>query len=50
MRVPWLLLLGVVLAGVVSALGSLEHELVVLHERTGPDAGSGSPRRRPNRV
>lgn len=42
LRVPWLLLLGVVLAGVVWALRPLERGLVVLHERTSPDAG---PRR-----
>ncbi|MFJ3303688.1 acyltransferase [Streptomyces sp. NPDC086549] len=39
LRVPWLLMLGVALAGVVSALGPLERGLMVLYERTGPDAG-----------
>ncbi|MDT0466515.1 acyltransferase family protein [Streptomyces gibsoniae] len=39
LRVPWLLLLGVVLAGVVSALGPLERGLLMLYERTIPDAG-----------
>ncbi|MGW1023577.1 acyltransferase family protein [Streptomyces sp. NPDC002577] len=39
LRVPWLLVLGVVLAGVVSALGPLERGLVVLYERTSPNAG-----------
>ncbi|MEU3980998.1 acyltransferase [Streptomyces sp. NPDC026672] len=39
LRVPWLLVLGVVLAGVVSALGPLERGLAVLYERTRPDAG-----------
>ncbi|MFF4396434.1 acyltransferase [Streptomyces sp. NPDC001480] len=39
LRVPWLLVLGVVLAGVVSALGPLERGLAVLYERTSPDAG-----------
>ncbi|WP_316772490.1 acyltransferase family protein [Streptomyces sasae] len=38
LRVPWLLILGVVLAGVVSALGPLERGLAVLYERTSPDA------------
>ncbi|MFD8721321.1 acyltransferase family protein [Streptomyces sp. NPDC059629] len=42
LRVPWLLILGVVLAGVVSALRPLERGLAVLYERTGPDA---APRR-----
>ncbi|MEU5599660.1 acyltransferase [Streptomyces sp. NPDC020298] len=39
LRVPWLLVLGVVLVGVISALGPLERGLVVLYERTSPDAG-----------
>ncbi|MEU2777974.1 acyltransferase family protein, partial [Streptomyces sp. NPDC007162] len=39
LRVPWLLLLGLVLAGVVAALGPLERGLTVLYERTSPDAG-----------
>ncbi|MFE9452338.1 acyltransferase [Streptomyces sp. NPDC006739] len=39
LRVPWLLVLGVVLAGVVSALGPLERGLALLYERTRPDAG-----------
>ncbi|MEU9387812.1 acyltransferase family protein, partial [Streptomyces sp. NPDC048279] len=38
LRIPWLLVLGVVLAGVVSALRPLESGLTVLYERTGPDA------------
>lgn len=38
LRVPWLLVLGVVLAGVVSALRPWERALVVLYERTSPDA------------
>lgn len=39
LRVPWLLVLGIVLAGVVSALGPWERGLAVLYERTRPDAG-----------
>ncbi|MGW5653427.1 acyltransferase family protein [Streptomyces humi] len=39
LRLPWLLVLGVVLAGVVTALGPLERGLAVLYERTSPDAG-----------
>ncbi|MEU6551258.1 acyltransferase [Streptomyces sp. NPDC046915] len=39
LRVPWLLVLGAVLAGVVSALRPWERGLVVLYERTSPDAG-----------
>ncbi|MFD5536583.1 acyltransferase [Streptomyces sp. NPDC127079] len=39
LRVPWLLVLGLALAGVVAALGPLERALAVLYERTGPDAG-----------
>lgn len=42
-RVPWLLVLGVVLAGVVWALRPLERGLALLYERTRPDAD----RRRP---
>ncbi|MEV7323635.1 acyltransferase [Streptomyces sp. NPDC093970] len=38
LRIPWLLVLGVVLAGVVSALRPLERGLTALYERTGPDA------------
>lgn len=38
LRVPWLLLLGLVLAGVVSALRPLERGLLVLYERTSPNA------------
>ncbi|MFE4963312.1 acyltransferase [Streptomyces sp. NPDC056660] len=39
LRIPWLLVLGLVLAGVVSALRPLERGLAVLYERTAPDAG-----------
>ncbi|MFD4501307.1 acyltransferase family protein [Streptomyces sp. NPDC058457] len=39
LRVPWLLVLGAVLACVVSALRPLERGLGVLYERTVPDAG-----------
>ncbi|MEU2332483.1 acyltransferase [Streptomyces sp. NPDC013172] len=39
LRVPWLLVLGLVLAGVVATLGPLERALAVLYERTSPDAG-----------
>ncbi|MFF4488683.1 acyltransferase [Streptomyces sp. NPDC001544] len=39
LRAPWLLVLGVVLAGVVSGLRPLERGLAVLYERTSPDAG-----------
>ncbi|MFE5038615.1 acyltransferase [Streptomyces sp. NPDC056683] len=39
LRVPWLLVLGAVLAGVVRALRPLERGLGVLYERTVPDAG-----------
>ncbi|MER6227463.1 acyltransferase [Streptomyces sp900105755] len=39
LRVPWLLALGAVLAGVVRALRPLERGLGVLYERTVPHAG-----------
>jgi hypothetical protein len=39
LRVPWLLVLGAVLACVVSALRPLERGLGVLYGRTAPDAG-----------
>ncbi|MER5525618.1 acyltransferase [Streptomyces sp. NPDC002677] len=39
LRIPWLLVLGLVLAGVVSALRPLERGLAVLYERTAPDVG-----------
>lgn len=39
LRVPWLLVLGAVLAGVVHALRPLERGLAVLYGRTVPDAG-----------
>jgi hypothetical protein len=36
LRVPWLVVLGVVLVGVVAALRPLERGLVVVYERTRP--------------
>jgi len=42
LRVPWLLVLGVVMAGVLSALRPLERGLSAGYERVRPDAG---PRR-----
>ncbi|MGW7237667.1 acyltransferase family protein [Streptomyces sp. NPDC054804] len=39
LRIPWLLVLGLVLAGVVSALRPLERGLAALYERTTPDVG-----------
>ncbi|MEU9152493.1 acyltransferase [Streptomyces sp. NPDC048417] len=39
LRIPWLLVLGLVLACVVSALRPLERGLAVLYERTTPDVG-----------
>ncbi|MEU0068515.1 acyltransferase [Streptomyces sp. NPDC006332] len=42
LRVPWLLVLGVVMAGVLSALRPLERGLSAAYERVRPDAG---PRR-----
>ncbi|MFG3020076.1 acyltransferase [Streptomyces sp. NPDC048254] len=39
LRIPWLLVLGLVLTGVVSALRPLERGLAVLYERTAPAAG-----------
>ncbi|MEV6537182.1 acyltransferase [Streptomyces sp. NPDC051639] len=42
LRAPWLLVLGVAMAGVLLALRPLEHWLTLLYERTRPDAG---PRR-----
>ncbi|WP_189267003.1 acyltransferase family protein [Streptomyces fuscichromogenes] len=39
LRVPWLLVLGAVLAGVVTALKPLERGLGALYGRTVPDAG-----------
>jgi fucose 4-O-acetylase-like acetyltransferase len=48
LRLPWLLVLGVVLTGVVRALRPLERGLSLLYERTRPDPGfsrsSGSSR------
>jgi hypothetical protein len=48
LRLPWLLVLGVVLAGVVRALRPLERGLSLLYERTRPDPdfsrSSGSSR------
>ncbi|MET7386910.1 acyltransferase [Streptomyces sp. NPDC005529] len=41
LRVPWLLVLGAVLAGVVVALRPLERGLALLHERTRPAAAPG---------
>ncbi|MFF4788682.1 acyltransferase [Streptomyces sp. NPDC001276] len=38
LRVPWLLVLGLVLAGFVAALRPLERKLAALYERTRPDA------------
>ncbi|MGW4048975.1 acyltransferase family protein [Streptomyces sp. NPDC004721] len=38
LRAPWLLVLGLVLAGFVAALRPLERKLAVLYERTRPDA------------
>ncbi|MFB6960393.1 acyltransferase family protein [Streptomyces sp. NPDC056309] len=38
LRVPWLLVLGLVLAGFVAALRPLERKLAALNERTRPDA------------
>ncbi|MFD4523806.1 acyltransferase [Streptomyces sp. NPDC058470] len=43
LRVPWLLVLGVILAGVVTALRPLERGLTLLYERTRPDAGPHRP-------
>ncbi|MGW6256678.1 acyltransferase family protein [Streptomyces sp. NPDC055085] len=43
LRVPWLLLLGAVLAGVVVALRPLERGLTLLHERTRPSAAPDRP-------
>ncbi|MEV0095012.1 acyltransferase [Streptomyces sp. NPDC050738] len=40
LRGPWLLVLGVVLAGVLLALRPLEHWLTRAYERTLPDAGT----------
>jgi peptidoglycan/LPS O-acetylase OafA/YrhL len=40
LRLPWLLVLGVVLTGVVRALRPLERGLALLHERTRPDPDS----------
>ncbi|MEU1566443.1 hypothetical protein ABZ504_39670 [Streptomyces mirabilis] len=39
LRLPWLLVLGVVLTGVVRALRPLERGLSLLYERTRPDPG-----------
>ncbi|AJE39023.1 acyltransferase family protein [Streptomyces nodosus] len=39
LRVPWLLVLGLVLAGLAAALRPLERKLATLYERTRPDAG-----------
>jgi fucose 4-O-acetylase-like acetyltransferase len=41
LRVPWLLVLGVVLAGAVAGLRPLEGRLAALYERTRPQAGPG---------
>ena len=40
LRVPWLLLLGLVLAGVVAALRPLDRGLGALYTRTGPDTAA----------
>jgi fucose 4-O-acetylase-like acetyltransferase len=43
LRAPWLLVLGVVLAGVLMALRPLERRLTLLYERTRPDANVRRP-------
>jgi fucose 4-O-acetylase-like acetyltransferase len=43
LRVPWLLVLGVVLAGVLLALRPLERRQALLYERTRPDADLRRP-------
>ncbi|MEU0784088.1 acyltransferase [Streptomyces sp. NPDC006173] len=43
LRVPWLLVLGAVLAGVVLALRPLERGLALIHERTRPATAPGRP-------
>lgn len=45
LRVPWLLVLGIVLAGVVWALRPLERGLALLYERIRPDAVDATPDR-----
>ncbi|MFI6245608.1 acyltransferase [Streptomyces sp. NPDC051016] len=46
LRLPWLLLLGAVLTGVVAALRPLDRGLGALYARTGPDAApDAGPRR-----
>ncbi|WP_405592209.1 acyltransferase [Streptomyces sp. NBC_01190] len=40
LRAPWLLILGIVLAGVLVALRPLERRLTLVYERTRPDARS----------
>jgi fucose 4-O-acetylase-like acetyltransferase len=43
LRAPWLLVLGVVLAGVLMALRPLERRLTLLYERTRPEANARRP-------